>query len=174
MLWSQFILLDILKTLKNTCEIVSPSKIIEVCLETFGIIKNFSGLSKSFRTIPKLSRLLRNFPGYLEIFQAIWKLSGPSGKYPGYIETFRAILTLLAIRKLSRLSGNFPDNPENIQTIWKFFKWSRNFPVQFQGSRAKTFRTRKNFPDGNATLPPRFLGLCIHISLVGYDTMGLG
>ena len=61
--------------------------------------------------------------------------------------------------KISSVSGNFPDNPENFQTIWKFSRRSGNFPVQFQGLRAKTFRTRKNFPDGNATLPPRFLGL---------------
>ena len=111
---------------------------------------------------------------YLETFQAIQKLSGSSGKYPAYSETFQAIWklsrlsrnfpdhpeTIQPIWKLSRLSGNFPDNLENIQTIWKFSKWSGNFPVQFQGLRAKTFRTRKNFPDGNATLPPRFLGPC--------------
>jgi len=83
------------------------------------------------------------------------KLSRLSGNFPDHPENIQPI------RKLSRLSGNFPDNPENIQTIWKFSKGSGNFPVQFQGLRAKTFRTCKNFPDGNATLPPRFLGLCI-------------
>ena len=74
-------------------------------------------------------------------------------------------------RTLSRLSGNFPDNPENIQTIWKFSKGSGNFPVQFQGLRAKTFRTRKNFPDGNATLPPRFLGLCSNLEQTVANTI---
>ena len=49
------------------------------------------------------------------------------------------------------------------QAIRKFsgsiYKGSGNFPVQFQGLRAKTFRTRKNFPDGNATMPRWFLCL---------------
>ena len=90
---------------------------------------------------------------YPETFQAIRKFSRLSGNFPGYPETFRIIL------KISSLSGNFPGYLENIQTIWKFSRPSGNFPVQIQGLRAKTFRTRKNFPGGNATLPPRFLGL---------------
>ena len=137
-LWSQFIL----KTLK---------KHVWNCLT----IQNNWRLS-----IHKLSRLSRKLSGpsekyqyYSETFQAIQKLNRPSGKYPDYPETFQAI------RKLSRLSGNFPDHPENIQPIRKLSKGSGNFPVQFQGLRAKTFRTRKNFPGGNATLPPRFLRL---------------
>ena len=136
MLWSQFILLDILKTLKNTCEIVSPSKIIEDCLSINfpGYPENFPDHQKNINTIRKLSRLSGNFPDHPENIQPT--------------------------RKLSRLSGNFLYHPENIQPIRKLSKGSGNFPVQFQGLRAKTFRTRKNFPDGNATMPRWFLGLC--------------
>ena len=35
----------------------------------------------------------------------------------------------------------------------------------FSVIRAKTFRTRKNFPGSNAKLLPRFLGLCIIITI---------
>ena len=55
---------------------------------------------------------------------------------------------------------NFPDYPETFLNIRKFSRRSGNFPVQFQGLRAKTFRTRKNFLDGNATMPRWFLRLC--------------
>ena len=138
-LWSQFIL----KTLK---------KHVWNCLT----IQNNWRLS-----IHKLSRLSRKLSGpsekyqyYSETFQAIQKLNRPSGKYPDYPETFQPIW------KLSRLSGNFPDHPENIQPIRKLSKGSGNFPMQFQGLRAKTFQMRKNFPDGNTTMPWWFLGHC--------------
>ena len=100
------------------------------------------------------------FPGYPEIFKIILKLprlSGLSGNFPDcpdYPETSQII------RKLSRFSGNFPDHPETFQTIQKLSRPSENFPLQFQGLRAKTFRMRKNFPDGNATMPRWFLCLC--------------
>ena len=64
------------------------------------------------------------------------------------------------IWKLSRQSGNFTDNLETFQTIWKLSRWSRNFPAQFQRLCAQNFQTHKNFPDGNATMPRWFLGLC--------------
>ena len=51
----------------------------------------------------------------------------------------------------SGLSGNFPDHPENIQPIRKLSKGSGNFPVQFQGLRAKTFRV---------AMPPCHPGFC--------------
>ena len=56
--------------------------------------------------------------------------------------TFFIILkeTFQDIRKFSRLSGNFSDQPEYIHTTLKLFRLSRNFPVQFQGLRAKKFR----------------------------------
>ena len=108
---------------------------------------NFPGYPTTFQTIRKISRLSRNFPGYPDTFQAIQKLDGSSGKYPAYPETFQAI------RKLSGQFGKYPDYLETFQRV-------RNSPLQFQGIRAKTFRTRKNFPGGNATLPSRFLRLC--------------
>ena len=109
---------------------------------------------ETIQAIRKLSTLSRNFPNHPENIQPIRKLSRLSRNFPDHPKTIQPIW------KLSRLSGNFPDNPENIQTIWKFSKWSGNFPVQFQGLRAKTFRTRKNFLDGNATMPRWFLRLC--------------
>ena len=61
-----------------------------------------------------------------------------TGIFPDHLQAFQTI------RQISRPSGNFPDHPETFQ-------------CSFKGC-AKTFRTRKNFPDGNATLPSRFLG----------------
>ena len=75
-----------------------------------------------------------NFRRYPDTFQIIWKMSRLSGIFPGYW-------------KLSRLAGNFPDYPENIQilrkfqTIQKLSRQTGSFPVQFQGIRAKTFRS---------------------------------
>ena len=89
----------------------------------------------------------RNFPDHPENIRTIRKLSRLSGNFPDHPENIRTI------QKLSRLSGNFPDNPENIQTIWKFSKGSGNFPVQFQGLRAKTFRTRHPATQVFAPLP---------------------
>ena len=54
------------------------------------------------------------------------------------------------IQKISSLAGNFPGYPETFKAIRK-------------GLRAKTFRTRKNFPGSNATLLPRFLRLWLWI-----------
>ena len=121
-------------------------------LETFQAFRQLSRLSGNFPGYPEAFQVSGNFPGYLEIFRIIRKISSLSGNFPGYPKTFQTIL------KISRLSGNLPDHPENIQTIWKFCRQSTNFPVHFQGLRAKTFRTRKNFPDGNATMPRWFLG----------------
>ena len=162
-LWSQFILLDILKTLKNTCEIVSPSKIIEDYLsrnfpgypEIFWIIRkicslsgNVSGYPETFQIIRKISSLSRKYPAYLENIQPIQKISSLSGNFPAYPETFQAI------RKLSRLSRNFPDHPENIQPIRKISRQSGKNPDYleiFQRVRkllsAILRVTRKNFPD---------------------------
>merc|ERR1711902_199717 len=98
-------------------------------------------VSQTFQAIRKLSRSSGKYPAYPENIQPIWKTSSLSRKFPAYPETFQII------RKISSLSGKFPDNPEKIQTIWKFSKGSGNFSVQFYGLHAKTFRTRKNFPD---------------------------
>ena len=76
-----------------------------------------------------------------------------SGNFTGYLEIFKII------PKHPRPSGHFLDNPETFQLIWKLSRPYGNFPVQFQWLRAKTFRTRKNFPDGNATMPRWFLCL---------------
>ena len=78
--------------------------------------------------------LSENFPGYYKVSKIISKLPRPSRHFQEYPEP------LLIIGKLSRPSGNFP--------------------VPFQGLRAKTFRTRKNFPHGNAMMPRWFLCLC--------------
>ena len=51
------------------------------------------------------------------------------------------------MRKLYRPYGKYPDYLEIFQTV-------RKLPS------AILRITRKNFPDGNATMPPRFLGLC--------------
>ena len=147
-------------------------------MESSDLMTSMAGYPETFQAVQKISRLSGNFPGYPETFQAIQKLSRLSRNFPGYPETCQAIQKLYGssisrvlgnfpdhpeniqiIQKLSRLSGNFPDNSENIQTIRKFSKGPRNSPLQFQGLRAKTFWTRKNLPDGNASLLPRFLGL---------------
>merc|ERR1712107_686246 len=62
--------------------------------------------------------------------------------YPAYPETFQAIW------KLSGPSGKYPDYLDIFQTV-------RKLPS------AISWVTRKNFLDGNATMPPMFLGLCI-------------
>ena len=77
------------------------------------------------------------------------EFSGSSRKYPAYPETFQAI------RKLSRPTEKYLDYPETFQAIRKLSGSSGKYP----GLRAKTFRTRKNFLDGNATMPRWFLGL---------------
>ena len=149
---------------------------------------NFPDHPDNIQTILKLSSLFGNFPGYLETFEIIRRPFRLSGSFPDHPDTFQTIRKLSrpsgnfeAIRKLSLLSGNFTgyleifkiipkhprpsghflDNPETFQLIWKLSRPYGNFPVQFQWLRAKTFRTRKNFPDGNATMPRWFLCLCI-------------
>ena len=113
---------------------------------------------QTFQVIRKSSRLFRNFPDNTDTFWTIWKLS-------------RFMETLQIIWKLSILSGNFPDYQETFQTIRKLSRPSRNFPVKCQGLRAKTFPTRKNFPDGIATMSQWFLclwgeHLCrVHVNL---------
>merc|ERR1711997_277067 len=82
--------------------------------------------------------------------------------------------------KLSRLSGYFPDCPDTFQPVWTLFRLSGHFPdcpdtfhivrtifghilvifKHFRVQRAKTFRTRKNFPGSNATTLPTFFCLC--------------
>ena len=145
------------------CEIVLPSQIIEDCLGTFGRIKIFSDYQKvsgPSQKYPDSSKTFGPSGKYMETFQTIWKITRLSENFPGYPENFPDHPeNIKTIRKLSRLSGNFLYHPENIQPIRKLSKGSGNFPVQFQGLRAKTFRTRKNFPDGNATMPRWFLRL---------------
>ena len=102
---------------------------------------NFSGYPETFRIIQKISSLSGNFPGYPKTFQAIWKFSGSSGKYPAYPETFQAL------RKFFGQSGKYPDYLEIFQRV-------RKLPIAISGVTRKTFRTRKNFPYGNATLVP--------------------
>ena len=148
-------------------------------LQTFGIIKDFL-------YYPELSRLSGNFPDYPETSQTMWTLARLSGNLLDFQETFHILW------RFSKLSENFPYHPENIQIIGnlseqsgnfsgcpetfqiirklprrKLFRPSGNIPVQFQGLRAKTFRMRKNFPDGNATMPLWFLCLRPARDLVG-------
>ena len=111
-------------------------------LDTFQVIQKFSTLSRNFPgypetfwTIRKISRLSGNFRGNPEVFRIIWKISMLPGNCPDYPENIQTI------QNLSRLSKNFPDNPETFQTIWKLSRRSGSFPVQFQGIRAKTFRS---------------------------------
>ena len=81
-----------------------------------------------------------------------WKFPSPSRPFLDYPETFQIPdfpgypETLRTIPKISRPSGNFPDYPETFQTI-------RKLPC------AISWVTRKNFPDGNATMPRWFLCL---------------
>ena len=93
------------------------------------------------------------FQTILKVSWPFRKLSRPSGIFSVHPETFQTI------RKIFSPSRNFPDHPETFQTIRKLSRPYGNFPVQFQGLRAKTFRTRKNFLDGNATMPRWFLCL---------------
>ena len=155
--------------------------------ETTLTIRKLSRLSKNFPDYPKTILTSGTFSSYPETFQTIRKLSELLGKFPDGLESFRKLSwlprnfsgyteTLKAIRKITRLSGNFSGYTETFQAIRTTRKYpdyleifqtvrklpgaiSRVTPKKLSG-RAKTFRTRKNFPDGNATLPPRFLGLC--------------
>ena len=131
---SQFILLDILKTLK---------KHVWYCLtiqnkwrlsgnfwhnqEFFTIIKKFQDHPKNIQTIQKLSRLSRNFPRCPEIFRIIRKISCLSGNFLGYPETFQTI------QEISRLSRNFPKGPESPHCNFRVY-------AQNLSERAKTFR----------------------------------
>ena len=128
------------------CEIVLPSQIIEDCLGTFGRIKIFSDYQKvsgPSQKYPDSSKTFGPSGKYMETFQTIWKITRLSENFPGYPETFRTI------QKISGLSRNFPDYQETFQTIWKL-------PSEI--SRV----TRKNFPDGNATMSRWFLCLWIY------------
>ena len=77
-----------------------------------------------------------------------WRGGGVSSSlsFPDHLANFQTIW------KHSRPPGNFPDGPETFQFSFKSY-------AQKLSKCAKTFRTRKNFPDGNATLLSRFLGL---------------
>ena len=120
-----------------------------ICKKISGLSRNFPGYPETFWTIRKISGLSGNFSGYPETFLTVCK------KYPDYPETFQAT------RKLFGPSGKYSDYLKTFRTIQKFSKHSGNLQLQFQGLRAKTFRTRKNFPDGNAMMPRWFLGLCL-------------
>ena len=96
----------------------------------------------------KPSRLSGSFPDHSDTFQTIGKLSRRSRIFPAYLQIIHAI------PGLSRPFRNFPDYPETFQTIWKL--------PSAQGLRAKTFGTRKNFPEGNATMPPGFCASELH------------
>ena len=115
---------------------------------------NFPGYPENIKTIRNLSRPSRKYPDYPATFQALWKFSKLSGNFPDHPENIQII------QKLSRLSGNFLDHPENIQTIWKFCRRSAPSQCIFKGCAQKPSMC-KNFPDGNATLPRWFLGLCL-------------
>ena len=110
---------------KNTCEIVSPSKIIEDCLSINfpGYPENFPDHQKNIKSIRKLSRLSKNLTDHPENIQIIQKLSRLSGNFPGYPEIFRII------RKISSLSGNFPGYPETFQAIQKLSGQSGKYPA---------------------------------------------
>ena len=94
-------------------------------------------------TVGKLSRLVRNLPDCPK------KLSRLSRNFSNWLETFQIV------QKLSRLSGNPPDCSETFQT-------STIFCFDFElilWICAKTFRTRKNFPVGNADASTGFFWL---------------
>jgi len=105
--------------------------------------------------IRKLSRLPKNFESYPETFQVICKSSRLSWNFPDRQDTFQTI------RKLSRLSGNFPDHPETFQTFWKLSRPSKTSQCNFKGYAQNISGRKKNFPDGNATMPRWFLCLCL-------------
>ena len=92
---------------KTRGEIVSPSRIIEDCLVTFGIIKNFSGLSKLYGPSGK-------YPDYPETFQTIRKLFRPSVNFPDHLKTLKTIW-----------SRNFPIQFQGLHT--KTFWACKNF-----------------------------------------------
>ena len=125
---------------KNTCEIVSPSKIIEDCLSINfpGYPENFPDHQKNIKSIRKLSRLSKNLTDHPENIQIIQKLSSLSGNFPGYPEIFRII------RKISSLSGNYLKGPETSQCNFKGY-------AQKLSGRAKTFRV---------AMPPCHPGFC--------------
>ena len=129
-------------------------------LESFQIIqknprqfRHFSVYPESFQTIWKLSRLSENSPNHPKAFRSIQKISMVSRYFPGYLKIFKINM------KLPRLSGHFPDYPETFQIIQKLSRPSSNFSDYmdtFQTIRklpsAISRVTRKNFPDGNATM----------------------
>ena len=99
-------------------------------------ICNFFGLSRSFHTVRKLSRLSGNFPDCAELstlsgnfphcpatFQTVQKLSKLSKKFPACLETFQSVW------KLSGPSGNFPVCPETFQSVWKLPQCLETFRV---------------------------------------------
>ena len=149
-LWSQFILWDILKSLK---------KHVRNCLtiqNNWRLSGNFwhnqkkFWIIKTFRTIRKIFRQSRNFPGYPETFRTIRKISGLSvnlsrlsGNFPDHSENIRTI------RKLSRLSENFPGYPETFLNIWKISGLSGNFLgySELFWTIRKISRLSGNFPD---------------------------
>ena len=141
--------------------------------EISSLSRNFPGYPETFRTIWKKSRPSENFASYPENFQdhqetilTIRELPMLFGKFPGYPETFQTI----QIQNISRLSENFPRYPETFQAIWKFSRLSGTFWTirkisrlsgNFLDGHSEISRVRrKNSPDGNATMPPWFLGLC--------------
>ena len=125
-LWSQFILLDILKTLKKhvwNCLTIQDNW--RLSGNFFRIIKKFQDHLKNIQTIQKLSQLSGNCLDHPENIQAIQKLSRPSGNFPGYSKTFRNIRkypaypdTFQAIWKLSGPFGKYPDCRKTFQAIY--------------------------------------------------------
>ena len=111
--------------------------------EIFSMLSgNYSDCSQTFFTVRKFSRLSRNFLDSMEAFQTVQKPSRLSENFPNF-------------QKLSRLFRNFPDCPETFQTYAMF--WLDFGPILY--ICAKTFRTRKNFPVGNANAPTDFFWL---------------
>ena len=56
-----------------------------------------------------------------------------------------------------------PDSFETVQKMGNDLGKSGQFICFFSVTRAKTFRTRKNFPGSNASLLPRFLRLWLQV-----------
>ena len=82
--------------------------------------------------------------------------------------TVRTVFTLSSwLHNFPDIFQNFPDNPEKFRIIQTFSMSFIKLPVNikhFRVQRAKTFRTRKNFPGSNATTLPTYfclLGLII-------------
>ena len=111
--------------------------------------------SGKIRTVLKSSRKLAVTWNIRTVLKSSGKLA-VIWKNPDSFEIIRKIGCHL------EKSGQFWNNLENWQSsgkIWVVLNVLGQLTRYFSVIRAKTFRTRKNFPGSNATLLPRFLGL---------------